>query len=224
MSVIDTAAHSVVGYVSGSSKPFSGQRLATVCYKMVSDKNSALYNVKRENKCVSLPVISDTEITGNITVLTTHIRTMLEVAQNKMVRELVDAGSKSIQTSDVDMAAIIEYLDNSNESGRLTKESVAAWFDETIADTLMLALSEKLGVSDTPSEAEAKKVEVIANEFRVKIAALAGGKTSYEPKVCASIIKCLDLVPSGDVLASKFTARLNKMIADGQSSNLIDAL
>lgn len=227
MSVIDTASHNVVPYVSGTTKPFTGQRLATVTYKTVKDSTSALFNVKRESKAVSLPVIEDTAISSNLAALLPHVRVMLNKVQDAIIREALDAGNNvlHITTEQVSIAACVEFLENSNESGRLTKETVATWFTDTIADVLMVTLADKLGVSDTPSDAESKQIEAIVAGFKDKVSALAGGKTSYEPKLCESIKKCLALAPSDDILSARFTARLDKMIADSSASvNLFDAL
>ncbi len=225
MSIIDNANHNVVSYVSGVTKAFSGQRLATIGYKASKDKDSMFFGVKRESKAVSLPIIGDDVIAANIAALMPHIRTVLEATQDKIIREALDSSASNVISNEsVSISAICEYLDNSNESGRLTKESVGKWFDESIADVLMIALSDKLGISDTPSQAEATKVEMISKEFRAKVAALAGGATSYDPKTATSLIKCLALASESDVLATRFTGRLNKMISDASSSSMIDAL
>lgn len=227
MSIIDTANHNVVPYVSGKTKPFDGQRLATVTYKTITDKSHPLCGVKRESKAVSLPLIADDVIANNLAALMPHIKSMLYKTQDAMIREILDSGNNvvSIDNAAVSIPAICDYLDNSNESGRLTKESVATWFDSSIADTLMVTLAEKLGVSETPSNEDSKRIEAIVNGFKDKVSALAGGKTSYEPKLCESLKKCIALAPADDVLAARFTARLDKMIADANKSvDLFDAL
>lgn len=226
MSIIDNANHNVVSYVSGVTKPFTGQRLAVATYKTSKDKDSMFFGVKRDSKAVSLPVIQDDVITANLVALMPHVRSMLEVAQDKIFREALDASGNvvSVSNESLSIAAICEFLDNSNESGRLTKESVGKWFDESIADSLMIALADKLGISDTPTQAENAKVEMISKEFRAKVAALAGGATSYDPNTANSLLKCLALASDSDVLAGRFTSRLNKMIADAASCNLADAL
>lgn len=217
MSIIDNANHSVITY-TGKEKPFTGQRLSKVTWKTNTDKDSPYYNIKRESKCVSLPVIGSTDIADNIVALTPHIASYLHGVQDKMVRELLEAGSNvvSVATSDVSVASIIEYLESSDESGRLTKDSVAAWFDSTVADNLAMLIGEKLGVSNVPTDSESAKVMEVVTAFKGKIAALAGGKTQYEPKVCKSLLNAIALVPAGDALAVRFTARLEKMIVEGE--------
>lgn len=227
MSVIDTAAHNVVAYVSGKTKAFTGQRLATVSYKTIKDKDHPLCGVKRESKAVSLPVVSDESVIENLTLLLPHVKNVIYKAQDSIIREYLDTNPNAsfITNESVSMVAVLDYLDNSNESGRLTKESVASWFDETIADTLMVTLADKMGVSETPTQEQSKQIEAIVAGFKDKVSSLAGGKTSYEPKLCESIKKCLALAPADDVLSARFTTRLNKMISDASVSvNLFDAL
>lgn len=214
MSVIDTLNHSVVAYDPKSSKAFTGQRLSKVTYKTVTDKESPLYGIKRDSKCVSLPIFKSEEVVAQSAALAPYVIEYLQTVQDKIVRERIDAGATSISMQEISIAGCIEYLDSNSESGRLTKESVAAWFNETIAEPLAVVLADKLGVSDTPTDAESNKILAVVDAFKGKVAALAGGKTAYEPKVCKSILNALELAPSGDVLATRFTNRLNKMIEE----------
>ena len=226
MSIIDNANHSVITY-TGKEKPFTGQRLSKVTWKTNTDKDSPYYNIKRESKCVSLPVITAQNIEDNMHALAPHIASYLHGVQDKMVRELLEAGSNvvSIATNDVSVASIIEYLESSDESGRLTKDSVAAWFDSTVSEPLAMLIGTKLGVSEAITDAESAKVMEVVTAFKGKIAALAGGKTSYEPKVCKSLLNALSLVEGNDALAVRFTARLNKMIEDASKQvDLMDLL
>lgn len=225
MSVIDNANHNVVSYVSGVTKPFTGQRLATVQYKTVNDKSSVHFGIKRESKAVSLPVLEATAIESNLTVLIPHIRNFLESVQDKIIREELDKGNNvvSIDNAAVSIAACVEYLDNSNESGRITKEGVESWFAEAIEPNLALTLSETLGVGDIPTQAESDKVLAIVAAFKGKIASLAGGKTAYDPKTAMQLQKALKLAPESDALASRFMVRLQKMV-DQKPDELLHAL
>jgi len=219
MSVIDTLNHSVVAYDPKATKAFTGQRLSKVTYKTVTDKESPLYGIKRDSKCVSLPLFKAEEVVSQSAALAPYVIEYLQTVQDKIVRERIDAGASSISMAEVSIAGCIEYLDTNNESGRLTKESVASWFNENIADALTVTLADKLGVSETPTDAESNKIIAVVEAFKGKISSLAGGKTAYEPKICKSLINALELAPAGDVLATRFTARLNKMIADHKNDD-----
>jgi hypothetical protein len=217
MSVIDNLNHSVVSYDPKSTKAFTGQRLSKVTYKTITDKNSEFYGIKRDSKCVSLPLVQVADVVANIASLAPAVVEYLHSVQDKIVRERVDAGATSISMQEISIAACIEWLESNSESGRLTKEVVASWFDETISDQLTVTLAEKLGVSEVPTDAESAKILAVVEAFKSKVASLAGGKTSFEPKVCKSLVNALALAPAGDVLATRFTTRLNKMIAEAEA-------
>lgn len=225
MSIIDNAAHSVVSYDAKTSKPFTGQRLAKVCFKTITDPKSLYCNIKRDNKCVSIPMVAGSNIEQNLPLLMPHIIEFVAGVQDKIIREKIEAGATFIAQNDIEMVAVIDWLESNNESGRLTKESVSKWFDENVQDTLMVALADKLGVSDVPTDEQAKQIELVLGQFREKVSALAGGKTMYEPKMCDSLIKCLELAPAGDALAARFVGRLNKMKDDASKNiGIIDLL
>jgi hypothetical protein len=217
MSIIDTLNHSVVTYDPKSSKAFTGQRLSKVTYKTVTNKDDPLFGIKRDSKCVSLPVFAPAEVVAQAAALAPYVVEYLQTVQDKIVRERIDAGAGSISMAEISIAGCIEWLDSNSESGRLTKETVSTWFAETIAEPLAVTLADRLGVSSTPTDAESTKILAVVEAFKGKVASLAGGKTAYEPKICKSLISALELAPAGDVLATRFTARLNKMIEESKA-------
>ena len=225
MSIIDNAAHSVVSYDPKSSKPFSGQRLSKVQYKTVTDKSSELYGIKRPSMCVSIPIISTEAVVTNITALAPHVIGYLHGVQDKMIKEMIENGQKSITNESISIAGILDWLEVNNESGRITKETVGNWFDETISENLAVVLADKMGVSEVPTDAESNQIMKAVSAFKEKIASLAGGKTSYEPKVAESLKKCLALAEEGDALKDRFVARLDKMIKEAnEGMALVDLL
>lgn len=226
MSIIDNAGHSVVTY-TGKEKPFTGQRLAKFSWKTVTDKSSPMYNIKRDSKCVSLPVVTGDDISNNLVVLIPHFTSFLHVVQDKMIREMLESGNSvsTVTTESISISAITEWLDSNDDSGRLTKESVCKWFDDSISESLTVVLADKLGVSDVPSNEESDKIIAVVNAFRSKISSLAGGKTVFEPKICTSVINALELAPAGDALAVRFIGRLRGMIEASKSGDeLLSAL
>lgn len=222
MSNIDMNTNTVVPYISGKTKALQGQRLAVVTYK--TDKETG---IKKDSKAVSVPQISDDAIIDNLPSLVGHIRSMLAKTQDAIIRERLDSGVNvaHITNEEISIAACIEYLENSNESGRLTKESVGAWFDSTIADNLTVVLADKLGVSDTPTFEEQSKIDLIVAGFKDRISSLAGGKTVFPVKEAESIKKALNLAPNDDALATRFVARIDKMLStQKQVVSLADVL
>lgn len=207
-------AHSVVGYVSGT-KPLTNQRWAKVLFKAstsIDAVDGSKVVTKRDNVAVSVPIIASDDILSRMNSLVPAIRKMLEDAQDKIVRErVVSADAKLIGGSEISVAACIEWLGAEATGERLTKESIAAWFDGSVADSLALAFSEKLGIGENPSAEESAKVLAIVSDYSSKIQMLAGGKTSFAPAVAEKLEKALQIAAPDDELAGKFMARLAKM-------------
>ncbi len=226
MSVIDTTNNTITSYVSGTTKPLNGQRLASFNWKIGTNKDSLWFGIKRESKAVSIPQIAATEIAQNLSLLTPHIIGFLAGVQDKIIRAALEANDSLLHVSNesIGIAAILEYLEDSDESGRLTKESVGVWFDGTIADSLSIALADKMGISENPTDAQDAQIAALCAQFRTKITGLAGGKTSYPVKLAQSLQKVIALAPSEDVLGVRFNARLQKMIEVTESVDLYDAL
>lgn len=208
-----TGSHPVVSYVSGVTVPVGpSQRLSKVLFKL--DRET---KVKRQNMAVSIPVISSDAILDAIDVLIPHFRGYLEGVQDSIVREIVVAGSGMVSDDDISMAAILEYLESSNESGRMTKESIGAWFSASMEVSLAAAFAEKLGVSEIPTDAESEKVMAAVSSYGSKFQMLAGGKTSFDPAVAVKLLGAMDSCGIGSDcsdggIGAKFRVRLNKMV------------
>lgn len=81
-----TNRHSVVPFTAGESKPMTGQRLAKVGYKSTK-KNPARF----KSVCVSVPEIPENNIRSELDRLIPHVRTMLENAQDGIIRSLYES-------------------------------------------------------------------------------------------------------------------------------------
>ena len=220
---VTATRHTVVNYISTAAagqtitKAFTGQRLVTACYR--EDKKTG---TNRTNRAASIPMLSITELDSKMSVLKPLLVTYLESVQDKLFKALLDANGTNgtvvdIAEVDINLDACIAALQDSDSSGnRLTKESIGLWFgDSGLEAQLSLVLADKLGIGEVPTDAESKRVETICNEYKAKLAALAGGKTSYNENLALSLKKALSLVPD-DKLAGKFNTKLDKMIAQAR--------
>ncbi len=218
--------HTVVEYNSGVTKALSGQRLSTHSWKTTKVGDT---EYKRPSVCVSIPLVTSAEIAENVTALIPVIASFLQDTQDKMIRESLNVGKHGeyvhVTQESISVGAMIEWLESSNESGRLTKEVVAEWFDAEIAETLMVELAVKLGVSEECTQADSDKIEAIVGEFKNKISALAGGKTVYPVGIAKQLKKAVELVGnSDDVLKGRFLVRLDKMMLEVKENDLLGAL
>ena len=211
--------HTVVNYVSsgaGITKALAGQRLVTACYR-----NNTTSALSRTNRAVSIPKLSNEEISIKMPVLLPLVVEYLETVQDKIFKQLLDANGvcgvvNEIADSSIGLDAVIEFLSDSSGGERLTKESICNWYSSNLEGQLMVALASKLGISETCTDAESKRIELISNEYKAKFAAMAGGKTSYNEKLATSLKNALTFASPDDSLAIKFNVKLDKMIADSQ--------
>lgn len=202
--------HDVIKYEAGKTKALAGQRLSKHTYK--TDKETG---VKRDSMAVSLPIVTQAMVLEAAEKLAPIVADYLMSVQDKIVKSMLDSTESVEVVSDTEISidACISYLEESNESGRLTKEGIGAWFDASVADVLMLTLAEKLGVGEVPSDAEIKRIEAMVAAFKEKTMGLAGGKTRYDTKTAESVKKCMLLVEGEETgLAEKFVKKLDRMI------------
>ena len=206
--------HSIVAFDSKISKAFENQRLAKVIYK-----TSRTTGIKeKESVCVSVPKL---ELTDEEALLfKPYLVAYLEGVQDSIIRAKYEEGAVSIHNNDIGIHSMLDFLEEDSKGGRLTKEYITEWFNTSLADMLTVAIADKLGVSDTPSETEAKKIEQMVNVYRDKFASLAGGKTMFAADIATKLQKALELVDSEDTMAVRFNARLEKM----KEQNTVDLL
>lgn len=213
MSVISNR-HSFVGFVSQGkekSKPFDGQRLVKVTYREKSEKTSV---------CVSIPTIPETEIIDNSANFVDHIKDWLESMQDKMVRSLYESGRVQISDEEIELKAIIEWMDQESNGSRLTKEIIGKWFDDNLKEILIVAFAEKMMITDNANEEQMKRLEQVVNVYREKIASLAGGKTVFSAEIANKLLIALELGDSDDLMVIRFKSRFEKM----KETNVVDML
>lgn len=198
--------HNIKEYVIGVTKPFTGQRLAKVTYKI--DKTTG---IKPESVCVSVPVVSDSDIADKIEQFIPHIKALVERTQDTIIRTLHESKASVVSDSDISMNAVLEYLNEENSGGRVTKKDASEWFDSVLSDPLAIALASKLGVSTNPSTEDSDKIEKLVSEFKNNISALTAGNVKYDPPVCDVLAKALALAPEEDNMRIKFEKRLDNM-------------
>jgi hypothetical protein len=183
-----------------------GKRIVKCLYKAPKKGEKAPH----ENVYGEVPLLSDGEIRENMEVLLPHFRGFLESVQDGLVKEYHKQGKLEIPCKDVDLSAIIAKLEEETQ-GRLNKEAVFAWFDANVADALLVALANKLGVGDVPTDEQATKLETVLGAYRTKFGALAGGKSVFMKEEAERLLRALDVAQASDPLAQRFRARLEAM-------------
>lgn len=210
--------HNIKEYTIGVTKPLTGQRLAKVTYKV--DKTTG---IKPDSVCVSVPAINQNDIVNNIDKFVPHIVSLVERTQDLIIRAIHESKASVVQDSDISIEKVLEYLNEESSGGRITKKDAQEWFTQTIEDPLTIALCNKLGVSETPTQAESEKINKLVEEFKNNISSLTAGNVKYAPDVCGVLSKALAFAPQEDDMRIKFQTRLDGMMKKVNSS-IADAL
>jgi hypothetical protein len=208
MSVISNR-HTVVPFIAGKTVAFPEQRLSKVGYKETK-KTKAKY----PSIAVSVPVLADSDISAKIEQLIPHVRSMLENAQDGIVRSLYESGNgvlSSVSDEELSVDMCIQFLDAEATGGRLTKEAIESWFVSSLADNLFVMVAEKLGFAE-PNEDQGKVIGQHVNAYKGVMSSLAGGKTFLQPaqiKGCKAALSLVD--DADDEMARRLLKRLEQM-------------
>lgn len=200
--------HTVTPFVSGESKPLSGQRLAKVGYKDRGGKKAKLPSI-----CVSIPMIEEPSEDQMIRLLP-HIRTMLETAQDAVIRSLYESSEgalKNVSDDEISIDACIAFLEAERNGSRLTKELIESWFDSEVKDNLSVVIAEKLGFEEL-NDTQAQVIDKHLKVYRDILSMLAGGRTVLEAKQLNACEKAIALAASEESdVAKKLQARIEAM-------------
>jgi hypothetical protein len=220
MSIVSNV-HNITAYVPTVTKAFTGQRLSVIYWKTGKD------GVKKESKCVSIPKV--TGVTPDeLQAMIPQVLELITTTQNKIIRELVDAGKSFVSDEDISVAKCIAYMQEvgtSENSVRLTKDTLGEWFNSKLADSLTLLLADKFGIGDTMSAEQEMMLTATVNAFKSKIVGIANPNTKYAEKEVGSIKNAIAASnDSEDPIVGKLVERLDKMLIKVEEINLIDVL
>ena len=137
-----SSIHALVPFISGESRPFAEQRLLKIGFK--TTKAMEAKGIKAlSSVCASVPMIQEEEISGNLEALMPHIRTMLESTQDAAARALYEASKgtrKEVRQEEISVQACIAFLAAIEAGSRLSAESIAAWFNGSMAKDISAAI------------------------------------------------------------------------------------
>jgi hypothetical protein len=214
MSLISTQ-HSVIPFVAGKTVALTGQRLAKVGYKTTA-KTPALF----PSVAVSVPHIESDSVLDSIDSLMPHLVNYLAEVQDKVIRSLYESSQgalTSVGDSDISVSQCVAFLETESAGGRLTKESVHAWFDSEAKDVLSAIVADKLGFADTLTDAQCKVIAQKCAVYREVIGSLSGGATVLIPAQIKSVRSLIEQCDNESNVKDKLLARLTAMKAPKQN-------
>lgn len=194
----------------------AGTRVVKVLYRNDPKLPAA---EQKQSVYVRVPAAHITEATvaAALPELAPHIVAWLQSIEDSAIKEEHKLGLLSVYTEKLTLAALIEALESAPENtGRLTKEKIEAWFAEVLENNLALLFAEKLGVDiltdGATSEADIAKLTTVVGAYKGKFAALANPKCYIKEAECAAMIKVINECGAAeDMLGARFIARLGKM-------------
>lgn len=210
--------HTVVPFVAGETKPLSGQRLAKVGYKKTKDQLNPPKSI-----AVSLPVLTDKDITANIHKILPLVREACEGVQDKIIRSLYESREyilDRVSDDEIGFDQIAAFVTAEQSGGRLTKEYLESWFESNLRDSLTVVIAEKLGFD----ELNETQMEVVGKHlvgYKGLIAALGGSKTMLSIAQINGLRRAFEVTAVDDEVVTKLLNKLQVM-EDSHNNTILE--
>jgi hypothetical protein len=208
--------HTAIVYDAKVTKPQHGQRLIVTIAK--ADKAGNYGPHLQQTMATSVPILGADNLVDALNDDALQVRLMphlvewLHAQQNGLVAARIKTGQKTVTTEELEIPAILAYLDSETVGDKWDASRVAAWFDGVMAEPIGVALIEK-GLPE--SELEGKLVawgKIFSDCF--------GSRAAIPMAKAKMLEKALALGPSGDPILARFKARIDKMMGVGLEEEL----
>ena len=206
-----TSGFHVFQVLTDSVKPAENHRLSLIMYKTPKDKKNDATYVRPNNMAVSVPRI---KVSVTPACLQDALQACFEDLQDSLIRKLYEdareAGKSVVSLSDaqIDFQACADFSAANAVNGKLSKDLLNKWFDESLAETLTVALANALKLPDEPSEAEAAKLEAAVLQHKKLIVELASPRANMPESVAKSLQKAVALAED-DKVKHSLQSKLN---------------
>lgn len=209
-----------LGEVMGVFKPYDSQLplaeiTGTRIVKALYQKNPKTGTKAQENAYVRIPTkhLTENVILENIASLTPHILTWLQSLEDIVIKDLHKNGMLNVFCDGLSLDSIIQKLEETNESSRLSKDKIEAWFEENIESELAELFLDKMGLdNNSVTEQDIAKIETILAAYKAKFASLANPKVFIKEDDCKAMIKVINECSLAETLiGTRFISRLEKM-------------
>lgn len=174
-----------------------GHRLAVIRWKDKKNEDGTTV-AKQPARCVSIPVVS---LSLTPACLQASLQTAFEEMQDKLIRSLIEAQTEVTFTVTLDQIApqaVADFAVAQDGPGKLSSKLLETWFDNNLSDNLTVAIADKLGITDTPTDEQTAKVGKAVASFRTFITGLASPRANLAPDIVAQLQKATSLVTNED--------------------------
>lgn len=186
--------------------PATGNRLSKCLYR-ADDKGE-----KKEAACIELPELAESEVQESMVALLPHVIEWLHGIQDGIVKDHHKGGYTAVEDSALEVSALIDTLEAAGE-GKLNRDKVFTWFDSEVHDLLAVALADKMGLPDEPTDEQAAKLQEVVTVYRTRFGALAGGRSTFVPDEAEKLKRALEVTETDStVIGTRMARRLDKMI------------
>lgn len=207
--------HTAQIYDAKTSKAYFGQRLVKTIAK--ADKQGNYGPHLQQTMATSIPILTTTDLTEfmeNDGKLDKHIISFLFDKQSEMIAARIKLGQKTVTTEELNIGAIVAFLDSSGDSDKWDTARVASWFNDNLAEHLGTKLMD-LGIDDDQMEKRLTKASTRFSEA-------FGTKTAIGKTLAIELQKILNFaVDKQDAQTMKFQSKLDKAL---EEKTLEDAL
>jgi hypothetical protein len=162
----------------------------------------------KSDSCIQVPAISDSLLTVvyNNATGNAWIRAQVAALQSKLASAANKAGLQ-VDSVTIGIDSLLAAMQVQEAAARISKESIAAWFDASIASLVTAALTAK----GLPEGTHAKILE----GFKASFQRLAISDVSLPEAECNQLTKALALIPedsevNDEPMTEKIAARLLK--------------
>jgi len=169
-----------------------------------------------ENSYILVPDshLAESVIVENAEKLAPYVAAFLQGVEDGIVKEHHKNGGKGFSDSFLSLDKILAVLDAQGQGNRLNKEKIEAWFNSEMLEALTVAFADKMGVSDTPTDAEMEKIRNVTDVYKGKYASLASGKTHYKKEEVEMLQKALEVTDAvATPIGERFYGRLEGMLS-----------
>ena len=147
MSVVSNIHTAVVYSAKGADKtlPQSGQRLVVTIAKADSNGNYGQY--LQQTMATSIPQLATTDIDWINKGVQDACVEYFETVQNQIISGRIKEGKKEVTSEELEITAILDYLNSESIGERWNPARVATWFTENLAEYVGLKFIES-GMND----------------------------------------------------------------------------
>lgn len=136
--------------------------------------------------------------------------------QDAYIKSRAVAGATGIQYSELTLANLATFAVEYNASegvGQLSEERIAKWFDAECRELYIVALAEHLGVTESATEQDVRKLEQLANSIRGNMVKLASRKpVMFDERVKKALNRALEITDTGDNMTARLRDKLNMAV------------